>query len=267
MYFDHSANASQYNPHHTSYQQGDPYSGQYPTPPPLHSTETADQYSIPISASAAYHTTTQQVIEGTPSSAPYSHHTTASHPQHIDTSDQLQYYFGTYGDAFEQEQEPLSSTEKPKEQNHQQQKPGFLSQWRSARNKKEQTSGTIVGTGSSTTVGPTLAPEDEKESYKVQPFEEHARRRRPLTCSTCLCFLIFLILCGGGIALMIASKVFRDQCSSQCSSDTSDSSLCQDPRCNSTLQSAILYGGAVLTGLGGLGILWQLIRWRCCMRR
>lgn len=266
MYFDHNANGVQHNSYQTYNQHGDPYSGQYPTPPPLPAMEAdTEQYSIPISATAAYHTPTQNTVDARPISIPYNHRSPASDQQYIDvsSSDQEQYYFGTYRDAFEQEQEPLSSNKISRKEQESQREFGFFSRWSNAKNKTEKTQNITTGISA---VGPTLAPENEKESYKMEPFEAYIRKRPSFTCTTYLCFLLFFILFGGGIALMIVSKVFRDQCSGQCGGDASNDTFCQ-ARCNSTLRSVMLYAGAVLTGLGGLGILWQLIKWRCCMRR
>lgn len=106
--------------------------------------------------------------------------------------------------------------------------------------------------------GPVMAREDV---YEVHLLEDSAQKRPRLITRSILVWLILsIILLGGGIALMIVSKVLQDQCFSQCAGDTPNSDICQEPRCNEILQSAFLNGGAVILSFGCVGIAWQVVR-------
>ncbi|ORY98654.1 hypothetical protein BCR43DRAFT_487906 [Syncephalastrum racemosum] len=116
------------------------------------------------------------------------------------------------------------------------------------------------------------APEDEKPDYEASRRREDRRNDRncccccynpALTCCSCFCMLISLVFLAAGIALMIASKVVRDKCNNSCGGDGSGGLDECSVLCSTALHDGFLYGGAVVTGLAGIAVIWRLFMW-CC---
>ncbi|KAL9543703.1 hypothetical protein MBANPS3_007979 [Mucor bainieri] len=100
---------------------------------------------------------------------------------------------------------------------------------------------------------PTLAPENEAETYKYRPSQEKDRGgcncccyNPAITCCSFFCLLISCAFVAAGIAMIIASKVVRDKCNNQC-----------------VLHDGLFYGGIVVAGLAGIAVIWKLIMWTC----
>lgn len=117
---------------------------------------------------------------------------------------------------------------------------------------------------------PTLAPENEAESYKYRPPQEKSRGgcncccyNPAITCCSFFCLLISCAFVAAGIAMMIASKVVRDKCNNQCDSVAEAAQNACGTLCNTVLHDGLLYGGAVVAGLAGIAVIWKLIMWTC----
>ncbi|KAG2214621.1 hypothetical protein INT46_008166 [Mucor plumbeus] len=117
---------------------------------------------------------------------------------------------------------------------------------------------------------PTLAPEDEAESYKYRPQQEKRGSgcncccyNPAITCCSFFCLLISVAFVAAGIAMIIASKVVSDKCSNQCSSVADAAQNACDTLCNTVLHDGLLYGGIVVAGLAGIAVIWKLIMWTC----
>lgn len=124
-------------------------------------------------------------------------------------------------------------------------------------------------------VGPRLAPEDEKPTYQPSAGPEPRRGAScccynpALTCCSVFWMLVSIAFLAGGIALMVASKIVTDKCNNECNggNDTSDGGFSLPDNCtilcSNVLHDGLLYGGAVVTGLAGIAIIWKLFMW-CC---
>lgn len=117
---------------------------------------------------------------------------------------------------------------------------------------------------------PTLAPENEAESYKYRPSQEKNRGgcncccyNPAITCCSFFCLLISCAFVAAGIAMIIASKVVRDKCSNQCGSVAEAAQNACDTLCNTVLHDGLFYGGIVVAGLAGIAVIWKLIMWTC----
>lgn len=124
-------------------------------------------------------------------------------------------------------------------------------------------------------VGPRPAPEDEKPTYKPSAGPEPRRGAScccynpALTCCSVFWMLVSIAFLAGGIALMVASKIVTDKCNNECGggNDTSDGGISLPDNCtilcSNVLHDGLLYGGAVVTGLAGIAVIWKLFMW-CC---
>ncbi|GAN02801.1 hypothetical protein MAM1_0028c02248 [Mucor ambiguus] len=119
-------------------------------------------------------------------------------------------------------------------------------------------------------VRPTLAPENEAETYKYRPSQEKNRGgcncccyNPAITCCSFFCLLISCAFVAAGIAMIIASKVVRDKCSNQCGSVAEAAQNACDTVCNTVLHDGLFYGGIVVAGLAGIAVIWKLIMWTC----
>ncbi|KAK4511473.1 uncharacterized protein ATC70_012688 [Mucor velutinosus] len=117
---------------------------------------------------------------------------------------------------------------------------------------------------------PTLAPENEAETYKYRPTQEKDRGgcncccyNPAITCCSFFCLLVSCAFVAAGVAMMIASKVVRDKCNNQCSSVAEAAQNACGTLCNTVLHDGLLYGGAVVAGLAGIAVIWKLIMWTC----
>lgn len=115
------------------------------------------------------------------------------------------------------------------------------------------------------------APEDEKPDYEASRHRQDRQNDRnccccynpALTCCSCFCMLINLVFLAAGIALMVASKVVQDKCNNDCGGDGSGGLDQCSVLCSTAMHDGLLYGGAVVTGLAGLAVIWRLFMW-CC---
>lgn len=119
-------------------------------------------------------------------------------------------------------------------------------------------------------VKPTLAPENEAESYKYRP-QVHEKKggcncccyNPAITCCSFFCLLISIAFLAAGIALMIASKVVTDKCNNQCSNVVDQAQAACGTICSKVLHDGMFYGGIVVASLAGIAIIWKLIMWTC----
>ncbi|CAO3646162.1 unnamed protein product [Mucor hiemalis] len=116
---------------------------------------------------------------------------------------------------------------------------------------------------------PTVAPENEAETYRPKPYEEQSKSNccccynPAITCCSFFCLLISVAFFAAGVALMIASKVVTDKCNNQCASVIDQAQEACGTLCSKVLHDGMLYGGAVVAGLAGIAIIWKLIMWTC----
>lgn len=116
---------------------------------------------------------------------------------------------------------------------------------------------------------PTLAPENEAESYRPRPYQEPRRSNccccynPAITCCSFFCLLISISFFAAGVALMIASKVVTDKCNNECANVIDQAQNACGTLCSNVLHDGMLYGGAVVAGLAGIAIIWKLVMWTC----
>ncbi|KAI8142077.1 hypothetical protein BJV82DRAFT_617089 [Fennellomyces sp. T-0311] len=116
---------------------------------------------------------------------------------------------------------------------------------------------------------PQPAPEDEKPTYAPPNDPERAGGgfncccyNPEMTCCNFFCMLIAIGFLAGGIALMVASKIVNDRCNNECGGSAEETLSNCTVLCNTVLHKALLYGGAAVTGLAGLAVVWRLVM--CC---
>ncbi|GAA5810381.1 hypothetical protein MFLAVUS_003802 [Mucor flavus] len=117
-------------------------------------------------------------------------------------------------------------------------------------------------------VKPTLAPENEPESYKYRPSQQEGNRacccyNPAITCCSFFCLLISIAFLAAGIALMIASKVVTDKCNNQCANMIDQAQNACGTICSKVLHDGMFYGGIVVAALAGIAVIWKLIMWTC----
>jgi hypothetical protein len=117
---------------------------------------------------------------------------------------------------------------------------------------------------------PTLAPENEAESYKPRPYGEEKKSgcncccyNPAITCCSFFCLLISVAFFAAGVAMMIASKVVTDKCNNECANVIDQAQNACGTICSKVLHDGMLYGGAVVAGLAGIAIVWKIIMWTC----
>ncbi|KAI8972702.1 hypothetical protein BDB01DRAFT_809654 [Pilobolus umbonatus] len=116
---------------------------------------------------------------------------------------------------------------------------------------------------------PTPAPYHEAEGYKVQqPYKEESGcncccYNPAMTCCSCFCFIIALGFAAAGIAMIIVSKVIRDQCTNKCLEAVNQVQDACIATCNSVVYNVLFYGGIGVAGLAGIAVIWKLIAWTC----
>ncbi|KAI9276528.1 hypothetical protein BY458DRAFT_433294 [Sporodiniella umbellata] len=117
---------------------------------------------------------------------------------------------------------------------------------------------------------PTVAPENEADSYRFNQNKNNNGRscccccyNPALTCCSCFLMLINILFLAGGIALMIASKVVADKCNSECGQVYETAQEACGKLCSKVVHDVMLYGGAAVTGLAGIAIIWRAVMWTC----
>ncbi|KAG2213486.1 hypothetical protein INT47_009160 [Mucor saturninus] len=118
-------------------------------------------------------------------------------------------------------------------------------------------------------VKPTLAPENEADSYKLRPYAQEKKSpccccyNPAITCCSFFCLLISVAFLAAGVAMMIASKVVTDKCNNQCADIIDQAQNACGTICSKVLHDGMLYGGIVVAALAGIAIVWKLIMWTC----
>lgn len=118
-------------------------------------------------------------------------------------------------------------------------------------------------------VKPTLAPENEAETYKLRPYEQEKKSpccccyNPAITCCSFFCLLISVAFLAAGVAMMIASKVVTDKCNNQCANIIDQAQNACGTICSKVLHDGMLYGGIVVAALAAIAIVWKLIMWTC----
>lgn len=254
--------------HTSTRQEVDPYAGQYPTPPPPPPEEypvqhTATDYAQPVYPPVGYVRPPVDYARPEPppiQSAPpgpsvnYARPAEAIRsPSVYSNSDRDYYHEPTY--LPEEEEEPKTDNKKAR-------------RFFSSSTPTNKPAAPLLAPEPERR-GPQPAPADEKPSYQQKtPYDDEERGRScccynpALTCCSVFGMLVSLAFLAAGIALMIASKVVQDKCSG-CSDTSFTSGDCNAIECSTTLHDGLLYGGAVVTGLAGIAVIWRLMMW-CC---
>ncbi|KAI7878025.1 hypothetical protein K492DRAFT_171138 [Lichtheimia hyalospora FSU 10163] len=294
---------------------GDPYAGQYPMPPPAPEQYQAGATSTPPATSSNYYPpsssyyTPQHVTEPdyfhqqqpAPPPEPYpSYHRDSYEPQHRasyephhSSYDPQIYHPHPNTSYYTEDLEASSATpETPIVEKHNTATPSAPVASTSASNESPKKKGggwhpfkrhnkqepdveEQLQPKSPAPVGPRLAPEDEKPTYRPSAGPEASRGAScccynpALTCCSVFWMLVSIAFLAGGIALMVASKIVTDKCNNECGggNDSSDGGFSLPDNCtilcSQVLHDGLLYGGAVVTGLAGIAIIWKLFMW-CC---
>lgn len=119
-------------------------------------------------------------------------------------------------------------------------------------------------------VAPTLAPENEADSYKPKPYKENEKSgcncccyNPAITCCSFFCLLISVAFLAAGVAMMIASKVVTDKCNNKCADIIDQAQNACGTICSKVLHDGMLYGGIVVAALAAIAIIWKIIMWTC----
>lgn len=123
-------------------------------------------------------------------------------------------------------------------------------------------------------VGPTIAPENEAESYRPKTYKRHEDDggcncccyNPAMTCCSCFCMLISLAFLAAGIALIVAAQVIQGKCEDKCGElpeQLSDAAETCGTICGKVVHDGMFYSGIGVTALAGLAVVWRLVMWTC----
>lgn len=119
-------------------------------------------------------------------------------------------------------------------------------------------------------VKPTLAPENESDSYKPIHHRQEEKSgcncccyNPAITCCSFFCLLISIAFLAAGVAMMIASKVVTDKCNNQCADIIDQAQNACGTVCSKVLHDGMFYGGIVVAALSAIAIIWKIIMWTC----
>ncbi|CAO3689256.1 unnamed protein product [Rhizopus stolonifer] len=223
------------------------------TPPPLHNAV----YTPPVQARPEYsHTPTMYDEEAT------TQHNEASLEDYLKTEreEYMKHQPQTYNEPekqTEEYQELLVDSDKP------------LSRKEAKKLKKQQEKEEAMRNEYQPYVAhPTVAPQNEAETYRVDPYQKKKSRNcccynPALTCCSCFFMLVNIAFLAGGIAMMIASKVVTDKCNNECGEVYETAQEACGKLCSKVVHDVMLYGGAVVTGLAGIAVIWRAVMWTC----
>jgi hypothetical protein len=110
---------------------------------------------------------------------------------------------------------------------------------------------------------PPLLPPPPPPSQFMMDDKFSTERRDGCCCfgisfCSCLWTIVLLVFLGAGIALIVASKIVQDKCTSSEGYRETNVTLC-----GQVLHDGFLYGGIAIAGLSALIVIWRLVRWTC----
>ncbi|KAI7873891.1 hypothetical protein K492DRAFT_200381 [Lichtheimia hyalospora FSU 10163] len=224
----------------------DPYANQYPPPATeMHNGKTHDQYGQSYVGhqpphshqdDSSYYTSPAPVYQQTP---------------HAAVPMQERYDGGYYADPGYHQPAVVDQYHTPSPQQHHRPAPahddGYYQNAQYYEEPEYVTSPKAPMMQKNGGVGPTMAPENEAESYRPKTYKRHEDS-------------------AAGIALIVAAQVIQGKCEDKCGElpeQLSDAAETCGTICGKVVHDGMFYSGIGVTALAGLAVVWRLVMWTC----